>query len=256
MRTKLENLKEEAKWSMSKFCEYHHELATLLRWGKRVIKDAKNHIENPWALIDGYLNKESKKELGKIDKNRLKSLEKMMDKLEEFEKDHFRNEKTEDTYYHKKYCNIMRKMKKIEVKIDFTLYAKLEYIEAKLERLKIGWFENYYNVECKLWLIIEKLLDTHYKLERLEQRQRLELRQKKKQRVDERAEKSHRRFFDRDLTDKTCAVFPLTILRGSEQKIDFKGALNRRSIFREKSQEVDFKRALTESFFHRKVTGE
>ncbi len=95
----------------------------------------------------------------------------------------------------------------------------MEYIETKLERLKTGWFENYYNVEYKLRLIIEKLLDTHNKLERLAQRQRLELRQKKKQkkkqRVDERAEKSRRRFFERDLTDKTCVVFPQTILRGS-----------------------------------------
>ncbi len=69
----------------------------------------------------------------------------------------------------------MRKLKKIEGRIDFTLYAKLEYIEAKLERLKTGWYENYYNVECKLRLIIEKLLDTHNKLDRLAQRQRLEL---------------------------------------------------------------------------------
>ncbi len=67
------------------------------------------------------MNKEPKKELNKIDKNRLKSLEKMMDKLGEFEKYHFRNEKIEDAYYHKKYRNIMRKLKKIEVKIDFTL---------------------------------------------------------------------------------------------------------------------------------------
>ncbi len=65
---------------MSTFCEYHHELATLLRWGKRVIKDAKNHIENPWARIDGYLNKKPRKELDKIDKNWLKSLEEMVDK--------------------------------------------------------------------------------------------------------------------------------------------------------------------------------
>ncbi len=87
-----------------------------------------------------------------------------MDKLGEFEKYQFRNEKIKDTYCHKKYCDIMRTLKEIEVRIDFVPHTckKLEKIEENLGMIKTIWFENYSGAEKELRMIIGELLRHTY----------------------------------------------------------------------------------------------